>query len=218
MGETELRGSTTYSALGPPHVAWDLTLKPTGLDITSPVATSTIALTDGNYLSPQPGPDQSAPTRRELTIKGTDTSPGASVVTMGRVSGRIASDGTWSIQVPVPGPGKTVLSVRDNVGATADEQVTLIDLVITTPTEGATLPITTAPAMPRLGAVAGVQGYPGQRFGRHFQLGAQRARRVQRPVRPQPERVVRAMVRLQRHRSFGDYHRPLPVGGRLYGD
>ncbi len=160
LGETKLRGSTTYSALGPPHVAWDLTIKPTGLDITSPVATSTIALTDGNYLSPQPGPDQSAPTRRELTIKGIDTSPGASVVTMGHVSGRIASDGTWSIQVPVPGPGKTMLSVRDNVGAAVNEPVTLIDLVITTPTEGAILPITTAPAMPRLGAVAGVQGYP----------------------------------------------------------
>ncbi len=161
LGETELRGSTTYPALGPPHVAWDLRVKPTGLDITSPVATSTIALTDGNYLSPQPGPGQSAPTKRELTIKGIDTSPGASVVTMGRVSGRIASDGTWSIQIPVQGPGKTVLSVRDNVGATADEQVTLIDLVITTPAEGAILPITTAPAMPRLGAVAGVQGYEG---------------------------------------------------------
>jgi hypothetical protein len=114
VGETNLRGSTIYSALGPPHVAWDLTLKPTGLDITSPVAASTIALTDGDYLSPQPGPDQSAPT-----------------------------------------------TARDSVGAAAAEQITLIDLVVATPTEGAVLPITTAPAMPRLGAVVAVQGYQG---------------------------------------------------------
>jgi hypothetical protein len=160
-GETTIRGSTTYPAVGTPRLAWDFSLKGTGLDITSPAASSIIALTDGHYLKPQPGPDQIAPPERELTVRGTDSSPGASVVKIGNLSGRIAGDGTWSIRVPVAGAGQTTLDVRDNVKATAEEHITLVDLVITSPAEGAVLPITSAPAMPRLGAVATIQGYPG---------------------------------------------------------
>jgi hypothetical protein len=82
-------------------------------------------------------------------------------VKIGNISGRIGSDGTWSIRVPVNGTGQMTVTVRDNVGATAEQRFTLVDLVITTPTEGAVLPITSAPAMPRLGALASVHGYPG---------------------------------------------------------
>ena len=160
-GETTVRGNTTYRAIGSPRVAWDFSLQATGLDITSPTASSIIAFTDGHYLTPQPGPDQIAPPDRDLTVRGTDTSPGASVVKIGNISGRIAGDGTWSLRIPVTSAGKTNLAVRDNVSATAEEQITLVDLVITNPTEGAVLPITSAPAMPRLGAVATIQGYPG---------------------------------------------------------
>ena len=160
-GNTTIRGSATYSGLGPPKLTWDLALKPTGLAITSPAASSTIALTDGNYLSPQPGPDQSAPESRELTVKGTDTSPGASVVRIGALSTPVARDGSWSLRVPVAGPRTMTVRVEDNAGATADERITLIDLVISSPTEGAVLPITSVPAMPALGAVASLEDYPG---------------------------------------------------------
>jgi hypothetical protein len=161
QGQKSIDGATHYEGLGPPRLSWDLKLKPTGLEISSPVAGSMIALTDGDYLSPQPGPDQSAPSRRYLTVKGADTSPGASVVTVGNVSTHIASDGTWSLRVPVTRTGKAALTADDNVGATDAEEITLIDLVITSPAEHAALPISAAPAMPRLGAVAGIEGYAG---------------------------------------------------------
>jgi hypothetical protein len=159
-GQTAVHGVATYEGLGPPRLTWDLTVKPTGLEITSPLARSTIALTDGNYLSPQPGPDQSAPVSRYLMVKGVDTSPGASVVTIGGVSSRITGNKTWSLRVPVAGTGKRTLAATDNASATTDEAITLVDLVVTSPVENAVLPITAAPAMPRLGAVASIEGYP----------------------------------------------------------
>ncbi|HTT92968.1 MAG TPA: hypothetical protein VMF65_25665 [Acidimicrobiales bacterium] len=161
LGQTAVQGAATYEGLGPPRLAWDLTVKPTGLEITSPVAGSTIALTDGNYLLPQPGPDQSAPKSRYLIVKGVDTSPGATVVTVAHVPARIAADRTWSVHIPVSLTGRTTVTATDNAGAKAGEEITLIDLVVTSPAEDAVLAITTAPAMPRLGAVAGIEGYSG---------------------------------------------------------
>jgi hypothetical protein len=161
-GQTTIQGATTYQGLGPPRLTWDILVRPTGLGITSPVTGSIIALTDSHYLSPQPGPDQSAPKSRYLIVKGTDTSPGASVVKIGTVSTRIASDGTWSLRVPVARTGKMTLTAHDNAGATAVDALTLIDLVITSPAEDAVLPLTTAPSMPRLGAIVSVEGYSGR--------------------------------------------------------
>ena len=160
-GQSTVMGSTTYEGLGTPRLSWDLALKATGLEITSPAASSTIAMTDGNYLSPQPEPNQSAPANRQLTVKGTDDSPGALTVRIGGASTRIASDGSWILRIPVNTAGPRKLMANDNVGASADEQLTLIDLVIASPAEGAVLPITAVPAMPNLGALAAVQGYPG---------------------------------------------------------
>lgn len=160
-GETTLSGSTSYEGLGAPRLSWYLELKETGLQITSPIAGATIALTDGKYLSPQPGPDQTAPDGRWLAVKGFDTSPGASVVHIGSASARVAPNGAWTLRIPVRAPGPKILIADDNVGATADEHLTLIDLVIGPPAEGAVLPITASPAMPSLGAVATVEGYHG---------------------------------------------------------
>ena len=160
-GARALSGTIAYEGLGSPRLSWDLVLKPTGLEITSPAANSTIALTDGRYFSPQPGPDESTPTRRTLTVKGVDTSPGASVVRIGAVSGPIASDGRWSLELPVTSAAVRTLTADDNVGSTADQKVTLVDLVITSPAAGSVLPITAVPAMPDLGAVASVVGYRG---------------------------------------------------------
>jgi hypothetical protein len=160
-GQPSLRGSTTYQGLGTPRLSWDLALKATGLEITSPASSSTIAMTDGNYLSPQPGPDQSAPASRQLTVKGTDNSPGALTVRIGNVSTRIANDGTWILRIRVSATGPQKLAADDNVGALADEQITLVDLVVASPVEGAAVPITAAPAMPNLGAMATVEGYLG---------------------------------------------------------
>ncbi len=92
-------------------------------------------------------------------MKGVDTSPGASVVTIGGASARITSNKTWSLRVPVAGTGKTTLAATDNAGATTDEAITLIDLVVASPVEHAVLPITAAPTMPRLGAMASIEGY-----------------------------------------------------------
>lgn len=160
-GETAITGAANYQGLGTPRLSWHLEVKETGLQITSPMTGATIALTDGHYFSPQPGPDQSAPPSRQLTVKGVDTSPGASVVHMGDISARVAPDGAWSLRVPVSRPGLKSLSANDNAGALTHEPITVIDLVIGPPAEGAVLPITAAPAMPSLGAVATVQGYPG---------------------------------------------------------
>ncbi len=160
-GETTTSGATNYQGLGAPRLSWHLQVKETGLEITSPIAGATIALTDGHYFSPQPGPDQSAPTSRQLTVKGVDTSLGATVVHIGSASARVTPDGAWALRVPVIAPGPKTLTADDNVGATADEHLRLIDLVIDPPAEGAVLPITAAPAMPDLGAVATVQGFPG---------------------------------------------------------
>jgi len=160
-GVSAFTGTVQYQGLGSPRLSWDLSLEATGLEITSPAASAVIALTDGNFFSPQPGPDQSTPKSRQLTVKGTDTSPGASVVRMGRVTTTIASDGAWSLRLPVSGTGARTLTADDNAGAKADEKVTVIDLVITSPSEGSVLPITAVPTMPALGAVAGVLGYPG---------------------------------------------------------
>ena len=120
-----------------------------------------LLMTDGNYLSPQPGPNQSAPANRQLTVKGTDNSPGALTVRIGSVSTRIASDGTWLLRIPVTTTGQRTLMADDNVGVSADKHLTLVDLVIASPAEGSVLPITAVPAMPNLGALAAVQGYPG---------------------------------------------------------
>ena len=161
LGTTALTGTVQYKGLGSPRLSWDLLLKATGLEITSPAASSIIALTDSNFFLPQPGPDESTPKSRQLIVKGTDTSPGASVVRIGGVTTTIAADGTWSLRLPITGTGARTLTAGDNVGATVDENITVVDLVISSPTEGSVLPITSAPAMPDLGAVAGVPGYPG---------------------------------------------------------
>jgi len=160
-GETTLRGNTEYQGLGSPRLSWDLALKATGLEITSPMAGSTIALTDSNYFSPQPGPNNVAPSSRTLTVYGTDNSPGASTVRIGNISTPITSDGNWTARVRVTAPGSRTLTAEDNVGAKTDDQITVIDLVVSSPAEGAVLPVTAAPAMPALGAVATVEGYPG---------------------------------------------------------
>lgn len=159
--QTKIQGTATYQGLGSPRLTWDLSLRPTGLGITSPVAGSTIALTDKHYFSPQPGPNQSQPKTRFLTVKGTDTSPGASVVTIGSASTHVASDGAWSLKVPVARTGKITLTAHDNAGATSTDALTLIDLVVTSPTEGAVLPVTTTPSMPDLGAKVSLEGYSG---------------------------------------------------------
>ena len=83
------------------------------------------------------------------------------MVRIGAVSGPIASDGRWSLQLPVTSAAVRTLTADDNVGSTADQKVTLVDLVITSPAAGSVLPITAVPAMPDLGAVASVVGYRG---------------------------------------------------------
>ncbi len=59
-GQTAAQGAATYQGLGTPRLTWDLAVKPTGLQITSPLASSTIALTDSQLpLTPaRPRPER----------------------------------------------------------------------------------------------------------------------------------------------------------------
>ncbi len=117
-------------------------------------------MTDGLYLSPQPGPNDSAPDSRTLLVAGADSDSSATFVMANGVSVPI-KDGGWSVQVPVKGPGLLTLRVSDNENHAITAQFTLIDLTVASPVEGQSLPITPKPAMPALQAIPRIAGYMG---------------------------------------------------------
>jgi hypothetical protein len=154
------------SAAAPSRTQLPIEASSCGLSITSPPDNSTIAATDGNYLQPQPGPNDRQPEERNLAVQGSAPSSDSSVtlttsITPGSQQVPV-NGGTWSAAVPVTSTslGQVTLTVSD-ANFTVNETITLIDLEITSPTEGTSLPITAQPAMPELNATVSALGYSG---------------------------------------------------------
>jgi hypothetical protein len=141
-------------------ITGSLTITPatTDLQITSPPGNSTIAVTDPNYVTPQPGAADRAPKARILKVAGTTACPGP--VTVNGVSVPV-SGGAWSAELPITALGPVTLTAKAAGCQRASSTVTLISLDITSPAENTAQPITATPDMPALGATLTVDGYPG---------------------------------------------------------
>jgi hypothetical protein len=138
--------------------------------IYSPPDGSTFALTDPNYVTPQPGPDDAAPASRSALVGGTTQCAGP--VTVNGVQATMTG-GQWQASLPAPAPGKfTVVASVPGCGQAVSTS-TVISLNITSPQEKAVLPLTDAPAMPALNATVQVAGYSGDTASVRFDWGLQ---------------------------------------------
>jgi hypothetical protein len=185
--------SETYTNAIPPlsgssSVTGTLTITPScgsgaaassgGLCITSPPDNSTVALTDGTYIEPQPtAANDVAPAPRFLIVDGTTSCPD---VTVNGVTATVTGD-TWEAKLPIGDLGPLTLTADGSgsaacgqatsaaaasgvtaSGVTATSTVTLINLKITNPaSDGDIEQVNAAPAMPDLAAQVQVQGYSG---------------------------------------------------------
>ena len=156
---TVTRSCTQTSARGAPAPR-RAAVQSCGVQITSPPADKTIAVTDAKYFTPQPGPHERQPKQRKLTVAGT-APPGDKSITLNGVQIPVTG-GTWRGELPVTAAqlGRLTLNASDGV-TTAEQHDTLIDIVITKPAENDQEPVTAVPAMPSLDATLNVPGYPG---------------------------------------------------------
>lgn len=124
--------------------------------ITSPTNNNIIALTDGAYLKPQPGPNGRRPAHRTLTVTGT-APQSASDVTVNHVEAPVVN-GAWTAQIPADQTGQ--LTVKASAQGKDDSiRITLIDLKITSPAENAQKPLGAEPALPTIDGRVTVKGY-----------------------------------------------------------
>lgn len=147
------------------------------LAITSPAVDSIIALTDKKYLPTQPTASQRVPADRYLVVKGTAKCAGPVDLTAlpgaAKPAAAKVTSGAWSAEVPLPpvnpkdpGPGLAkdtgsfTLTAAGTGCGTTSSTVTLLDLAVSSPGEGTSWAITTAPAMPEFNAKAQVIGDP----------------------------------------------------------
>jgi len=121
---------------------------------------STIAATDGKFLTPQPSKNERQPTARKLTVRGVAPAGDTSITLTVRRCRNAA--GTWTAKLPVTNAslGSLTLTAAD-ANTTAQVMITLIDLQVASPAENSSWPITAAPAMPTFNAQAQVAGYSG---------------------------------------------------------
>jgi hypothetical protein len=128
----------------------------TTLVITSPPDNAAVALTDGKYVQPQAKAGQRAPKARHLIVAGTAQCAGP--VTVNGVSVTV-SGGKWTADVPVGDTGPMAINAQAGGCGQTASSITLVNLDITSPKENQALPITDAPAMPKLDATVGIDGY-----------------------------------------------------------
>jgi hypothetical protein len=179
-----------------------------GLTITSPPADSIIAATDGTYVQPQPGPNDRQPDERDLIVEGTAPPTDSSITLNGQQVP--VSAGEWTAKVPVgmTSLGQLTLTASDPNGS-IQETITLIDLEITVPTEGTSLPITAEPAMPDLNATLSVPGYPGDTSNVAFDWTLDvRGETVTRPGTPDDWHGYSAIVATGTTTGTGDAWQP----------
>jgi hypothetical protein len=142
--------SITYSATGTLTVG-----SGPQLAITGPPNGSTVAVTDKNYFTPQPGPSERAPKTRQLIVTGTTGCP---QVTVNGVTA-VVSGQNWHVNLPAKPLGQLTLTAKAPGCGQVSSTVTMISLDITSPAENASEPITAQPAMPALNATINVTGY-----------------------------------------------------------
>lgn len=128
---------------------------PVGQIITSPADGNVIAMTDGVFLSPQPKNNERTPAHRNLKVSGKN--PCGCAVTVNGVSAA-TTGATWTAVIPNVTPGKLTLHAQTANGQQDAIEITLIDIVITSPTENQSVPLRPDPAMPDLNAHLQVQG------------------------------------------------------------
>jgi hypothetical protein len=136
---------------------YKISTKAVNLAIVSPPANSIIAVTDGKYVTPQPGPNGRAPASRSLIVRGTSQCP---AVTVNNVPAQMTGN-AWQVDIPITGTGQLGLDASAPGCSDATESLTLINLKITSPAENAVLPLSAAPAMPALNAKVSVDGFTG---------------------------------------------------------
>jgi hypothetical protein len=115
-------GSAPQPTIGGPFTGtqsaaetWTLTTKPGGVTITSPPDNSTVAVTDGTYVEPQPTADNDVePAHRFLIVDGTTQCPN---VTLNGVTADVTGD-TWEAKLPIDDLGPLTLTA-DASGAPA---------------------------------------------------------------------------------------------------
>jgi hypothetical protein len=158
-----ITGSTPWPNLGQADVGsmsatqtWKVVTK-AGLEITSPPDNSTVALTDDTFFTPQPGPNDRAPAKRSMIVKGTTACP---KVTVNGVPAEVTGD-NWKAQIAVTDLGAQTLTAKAKGCQQATSTVTIINLVITSPAENTSQSITAQPAMPELNATVSISGYAG---------------------------------------------------------
>jgi hypothetical protein len=149
-----------------------------GLTITSPPDSTTIAISDPNYIDgAQIGPNDRAPALDTLKLKVAGTSIGCTgPVTVNGVAATSGDD--WTADIPLMalatgGVGQVTLTAKASGCSDATSTVTLINLEITNPTEDEDEPIANlgdggAPAMPTLDASVSATGYSGDTSGVSF--------------------------------------------------
>ena len=138
--------------------------------IYSPPGGSTFALTDPNYVTPQPGPNDAAPPNRSIMVAGTTQCAGP--VTVNGESAPV-NGGQWQVNLPAPKPGQFTITASAPGCSQAVSTSTLINLDITSPVEKAELPMSAEPAMPDLAASVHVDGYSGATAGVQFNWNLQ---------------------------------------------
>jgi hypothetical protein len=152
-------GSCSGNSGGP--YSFTFTISATyGLSITSPPADKVLALTDGQYFTPQPGSNDRQPEERTLAVEGT-APPGTASITPNGIKAELSGD-NWKADLPVTMAdlGELTLTASDGTDK-VEQKDTLIDILITSPTEDQDVPMTTEPAMPDLDGRVEVAGYGG---------------------------------------------------------
>jgi len=128
------------------------------LKITAPSTNNIIALTDPDFMDPQPGPNDRRPSSRTLKVTGTAPN-NVSTVDINGVSAPVANN-AWTAKIPVAQLGKLTLKASAN-GKEDSVHITLIDLKITSPAENAAVPLKNTPALPNVKGQVALDGFNG---------------------------------------------------------
>lgn len=143
---------------------YTISTKAANLVIVSPPPDSIIAVTDGKYVTPQPGPNGRAPASRSLIVRGTSQCP---AVTVNNVPAAMTGK-AWQVDIPITGTGQLGLDASAPGCSDATESLTLINLHITSPAENAVMPVSAAATMPALNAKVSVDGFTGSTSAQSF--------------------------------------------------
>jgi hypothetical protein len=133
------------------------------LGITNLTDGSKIALTNTRLIVPQPNTNERKPRNRRLRVSGTASGSNAVDVNGQQVN---VVNGSWNIELPIPGlgPFRITVSEQTSAGAAGGQQtitVHIFEIAITRPSENQVFTLQhTPPGMPRIEAEARINGHP----------------------------------------------------------